>query len=624
MANILIVEDDHINFELASELLKYAGHDIQRAENLQQCLDSVNCKKPDLVLMDIDLPEIKGTEITRVLKNNPGTKAIPVVAFTAMVMENDKKEAFEAGCSGFISKPFSVSTFASTVESFIDKNKPDRETTKLKKDFIIENFEHTEEHGLIDMKIKHHNILVVDDNEMNADILKETLEQLGQDVKLAYSGKQAFDIMEQEKFDLVLLDIMMPDMSGFDIIKQFKLNHKTVDLPVIFVSAMDKTSDIVKGFNLGSYEYIVKPYKIEELKARVLSILKIKDLQDELKAEKKILDLIFQFSEDVIILLDSDFKILSCNEMFFKWTEGKKEGVLNKKFCEIISCKYEECLLSSCDTFSYFDFEIEINNQKRFIEANCSKISMSGENTEGGYIMVMRDITAKREIEAQKETFVATLTHDLKTPVRAQIKALEMLLNGKFGQINESQTEILNETLNSNKYMACMLDNLLTTYKYDNGKVAMNKQYVDINSLIRSCCCELKHLAEDKKQKVIFNFEQEPVIAFVDSLEIKRVFINLLSNAFTYTEENGEISIVTKIENKNTVISFTDTGRGMSEEELSNLFNKFTSYSKKFRQVGTGLGLYLSKKIIESHNGTISVDSKEGKGSCFTVFLPSM
>ena len=169
-------------------------------------------------------------------------------------------------------------------------------------------------------KYKRHNILAVDDNVMNAEILKETLQLIGQDVKLAFSGKQAFEMIEEETFDLILLDIMMPDISGFDIIKQLKANPKTADLPVIFISALDKTSDIVKGFNLGSYEYIVKPYKIGELKARVLSILKIKDLQDMLKSEKKILDLIFKFSADGIVLLDSNLKIISCNDIFLKET----------------------------------------------------------------------------------------------------------------------------------------------------------------------------------------------------------------------------------------------------------------------------------------------------------------
>lgn len=623
MTNILIVEDDHINYELANELLKYGGHSTLRAENLRQCLDAISSQKPDLVLMDINLPEISGLEITKILKDDPETKDIPIVAFTAMAMEKDKENAFKAGCSGFISKPFRVSTFVSTVESFI--NQADYEKTLSHKNACVFDTEEINlDFTLINSKHKQHNILVVDDNSMNADLLKETLEQLGQRVKLAYDGKSVFEAIAKEEFDLALLDIILPDVSGFDLIQQLKANPKTTDLPVIFVSALDKTSDIVKGFDLGSYEYIVKPYKIEELKARVLSILKIKDLQDQLRSEKKILDLLFKFSEDGIVLLDSEHKIISCNSIFPKWLNREKEDLLHKSFCEIAFCDHDNSSLNICDFYSYFDFEISTSDdrEKRFIEANCSKISISTENTEGGYVIVLRDVTTKREIEAQKETFVATLTHDLKTPVRAQTKALELLLNGRFGQVNEAQGDILNETLNSNKYMFSMLDNLLSTYKYENGNVVIKKQDVDINDLIRSCCRELKHLAEDKKHQIDFLFEENSLNSYIDPIEIKRVIMNLISNAINYTDESGKISISTKKHEENTIISFVDNGRGISEDEMSGLFNKFTSYSKRFRQVGTGLGLYLSKKILECHGGMISVDSKEGQGSCFTVSLP--
>jgi len=96
----------------------------------------------------------------------------------------------------------------------------------------------------------------------------------------------------------------------------------------------------------------------------------------------------------------------------------------------------------------------------------------------------------------------------------------------------------------------------------------------------------------------------------------------LLSNAINYTGEYGQIIISSRLKDDTVIISFIDNGKGISQEEISTLFNKYQSYAKKFRQVGTGLGLYLSKQIIESHNGTISVISEEGSGSVFTIKLP--
>jgi len=462
---------------------------------------------------------------------------------------------------------------------------------------------------------------------MNTEILKETLEQINQSVFITHSGKQAINLAEQEKFDLILLDVMMPEMSGFDVIKQLKSKPSTKDIPVIFVSALDQTSNIVKGFDLGSYEYITKPFNIEEVKARILSILKIKDLQDELKAEKEVLDLVFKFSADGIVILNSAFEIISCNELFSKWLDLPKEEIINHDFCCIFEHDKDFYLIKQClqSNNKYMDFCFYINTgiskEKRFLEISCSEINPSSDEIEG-YVLILRDVTAHKEIEQQKETFVATLTHDLKTPVRAQMRALEMLLNEKFGKINSSQKDILEETVNSNKYMFSMVDNLLATYRYENKSVNIQKHYFDVNNLIKTSYDQLKYLSDDKKQTINFDFEEESLDLYADSLEIKRVIMNLLSNAVNYTGEYGQIIVSSRLNNDTVIISFIDNGKGLSKQEMATLFNKYQSFAKKFRQVGTGLGLYLSKQIIESHGGTISVISEEASGSVFTVKLP--
>ena len=661
MANILIIEDNIMNMEMAGELLENAGHSAIKTENAADGIKLAKIKKPDLILMDLNLPGMDGLTATKILKEDTLTKNIPVIAFTARVMQSDKENAFDAGCCGFISKPIEVSVFINNIESFLNHDGCHTETSSasvkqslkssIEKSQTINPLGCSQVTALQDdeasplpsvsahnpqvqsdkkkeTNYKCHKVLIIDDNPMNTEILKETLEQIGQTSVVTHSGKQALDLVEQEKFDLILLDVMMPKMSGFDVIKQLKSKTSTKDIPVIFVSALDQTSNIVKGFDLGSYEYITKPFKIEEVKARILSILKIKDLQDELKAEKEILDLVFKFSADGIVILNSSFEIISCNELFSKWLDLPKEKIINNDFCCIAGHDKDFYPIKQClkNGDKYMDFCLEINtgnNKKeiRFLEISCSEINPSLNKIEG-YVLILRDVTAHKEIEQQKETFVATLTHDLKTPVRAQMRALEMLVNEKFGKVNDSQKDIIEETLNSNKYMFGMVDNLLATYRYENKSVNIQKHYFNVNDLIKNCYDQLKYLANDKKQTINFDFEKETLDLFADSLEIKRVIINLLSNAVNYTGEYGQIIISSRLKNDMVIISFIDNGKGISQEEISTLFNKYQSFAKKFRQVGTGLGLYLSKQIIESHNGTISVISEEGSGSVFTIKLP--
>jgi len=167
-----------------------------------------------------------------------------------------------------------------------------------------------------------------------------------------------------------------------------------------------------------------------------------------------------------------------------------------------------------------------------------------------------------------------------------------------------------------------MVDNLLYTYRHESGTIELKKDWFNINESIESCYKELKYLIETKKQEVILDFQSADLQVYADIMEIKRVITNLFSNAVNYTQENGKIIVRSEIKDNNALISFIDNGKGISKEDLAELFFKYKSNAKKFKQIGTGLGLYLSKKIIESHSGTITVESIEGKGSKFSFTVP--
>lgn len=623
MANILIIEDNHMNLEMACELLERPGHSIIKAETAIEGIKLAKTKSPDLVLMDLSLPEMDGLTATKILKQDPLTRNIPIVAFTAFVMKSDKEKALGAGCEGFISKPIDVMTFAKTVEGFIKIAEPVLANTAA---IVPEptaipyavpaHKSYTHSHN------KWHKILIIDDNPMNAELLKEILEQIGQSSVIAYNGKQALEIIQKEKFDMILLDIMMPEMSGFEIIEHLKANPRTSDVPVTFISALNETEDIVKGLDLGSHGYITKPYNIDEVKARILNTLRVKDLQDQIKSEKNKLDLIFKFSADGIVMLNSQFEIVSCNDTFSKWFGLKKESVIGENFYSVLKvCPTSKHAEDGDETSFIKEVVIKNPTEEKYFQISYSKINPTDNEAEG-YVLVIRDITAFKEIESQKETFVATLTHDLKTPTGAQIMALELLLKGTFGKLTDEQEEIIKDTLNSNRYMFNMVSTILSTYKFENGNISLKREEINISELVKNCYSELKYIIEDKKQEVVFEFEHDNILAYADSMEIKRVIINLLSNAIYYSLEGGRITIRASENEDEIKVVFIDNGRGLNKEDVSNLFNKYTSYAKKFRQIGTGLGLYLSKQIIEAHRGRIFAESEEGKGSTFGFYLP--
>lgn len=466
-------------------------------------------------------------------------------------------------------------------------------------------------------------ILAVDDNKLNTVLLEEVLSSIGNVVSV-YSAMDALKILKTEDIDIILLDVMMPDMEGFELARILKENEKTSNIPIVFVSALSDSVNVMKGLDLGSYGYIKKPYNIQELKATVSNILKIKTLQDELRKESYKLRQILKFSEDGIIMLDKDKKIVECSGIFLDWLDREKEDVIGKLFCEVIDCARKECIMEKMLKQGNKKYEI---SEERYIKKDGSEkyfqIIFSCMEEPEGFLLVARDITSSKEVEKEKESFIATLTHDLKTPVRAEIRAMELLLKGTFGNLSSEQEDIIKEILYSSRFMFNMINNLLSRFKVDSVGYGLTKTKTDITKVVEDVYNELKYLVNERRHEVFLDFASSEMFVDIDEMEIKRAITNLLANAVAYTEEGGRIVVRVKSSEKYISISVADNGKGILKEDLPIIFHKYKSGAKKFKQIGTGLGLYVTKQIIEAHGGKILVKSKENKGTVFTILLPA-
>ena len=237
----------------------------------------------------------------------------------------------------------------------------------------------------------------------------------------------------------------------------------------------------------------------------------------------------------------------------------------------------------------------------------------------------MEDLT--KEIEKQNiiNNFIEMLTHDLKTPVRAEKRALKLLYEGCFGELNKEQHEIVQELLNSSRFMLRMTDNVLTRYKIENGDCIINKSKKSILDSIQSSIYYLQYMIESKNQKIIIhtNFKNNnDEIAQFDETEINRVLTNILSNASEFSPQNSNIEIFVNKNDKNISVSIKDCGSGIPENILSSILHEKILSPKRFKKVGSGLGIYISKKIIEAHGGKIEIKTSEKDGTIFTFYLP--
>ena len=231
-----------------------------------------------------------------------------------------------------------------------------------------------------------------------------------------------------------------------------------------------------------------------------------------------------------------------------------------------------------------------------------------------------KKINVLKEIEELKEDFVATLTHDLKVPILAEKNMLNFLLDKRFGELNEKQTEALLHLKNSNKELVELVEIILETYKLNETKIELNLEETNVNSLIEETIEEMKPIADTDNIQIRYWTEFRGKIK-LDKFYMKRVLKNLILNAISFSNPSSTVDVALCNDDKNIYIKITNYGKGIKKEELKHVFDKYYTTAKKFRKVGTGLGLYLSNKIIQAHKGRIFIESQDHEYTTFIIEL---
>ena len=256
---ILVVEDNPLNLKLVRDVLQFAGYDVIEAQSGEEGLRVAQEDPPDLVLMDLQLPGIDGTETLRRLRQGSLGRDVPVVAVTAFAMAEDRERAALAGFDGYVEKPISVRALPGQIEAFLDGA----------------------DGPVMDTPVT---VLAVDDQPANLRLLDAVLTPRGHRVLTASSGAEALALLETEDIDLVLLDIVMPEMDGHEVCRRIRSTPLTEFLPVVMITASGSEQRLA-ALESGADDFITKPFDQSELLARVASLARIKRYHDTIRRQ---------------------------------------------------------------------------------------------------------------------------------------------------------------------------------------------------------------------------------------------------------------------------------------------------------------------------------------------------
>lgn len=341
------------------------------------------------------------------------------------------------------------------------------------------------------------------------------------------------------------------------------------------------------------------------------------EYQSELMRQNRLLESVINSLSDGILIVNENKVILRATPKVSTWFGVKGTNIIGKSIDEYLQFADETVNINRINAKDIF---IKHTPTRNFI---MNSIKLTIDDNKRRYILIIKDVTNEREIETLKEDFVATLTHDLKVPIIAESNILDFLINGKFGKINDKQLVALKNMQISNAELLNLVQIVLETYKIRDNGISLKKENVMLNAFIDKIVEDTKPIAHDAKLKVVFNKSRDIKVT-ADPMQLERVIKNLINNAIYHSNTKKNINIETGEIPGFVTISVIDYGQGISQNEIGMIFNKYYSAAKKFRKIGTGLGLYLSQQIILAHGGEITVESEENVRTEFCIKIPSV
>ncbi len=461
------------------------------------------------------------------------------------------------------------------------------------------------------------NILVVDDTPANLHLLIDILSKQGYEVRPAPNGKFALSAAKGMPPDLILLDIMMPGMNGYEVCQQLKADERTKDIPVIFVSAINEVLDKVKAFSIGGVDYITKPFQVEEVLARVQAHLAIRNLQTSLeKKNAELTTTLHQLKTTQAQLIQSE-KMAALGQLIAGIAHeiNTPLGAIRSSINNIAGFFTENLL-----ALPAFFQELSAENQQYFfaLMEKSSKQTASFSSKEKRQIrkalqQQLEEIGIKEADNLASNLVTIGIYEDIQAflPLLQDPERDKLLKTAyDLASFQKSTKTIMTATDRAAKIVFA----LKSYARYDNFEEKLQANIVEgIETVLTLYHNQLKQGVE-----VVRNYQELPPIwCYPD--ELNQVWTNLIHNAVQAMNNQGTLKISVTQQETYLKVQITDSGCGIPEEIMPRIFEPF--FTTKPAGEGSGLGLDIVKKIVEKHQGEIEVLSKPGE-TVFTVFLP--
>jgi signal transduction histidine kinase len=419
------------------------------------------------------------------------------------------------------------------------------------------------------------NILLVDDQPARLLTYKSILGHLGQNLVCAQSGREALEKLMRDEYAVVLLDVSMPDMDGFEAASLIHAHPRFEKTPIIFVTGVHVSElDRLRGYELGAVDYVNIPIVPEILRSKVAVLVELHCKRRELQYANR----------------------------------------------ELAQANAQLALANTA-------LQAE---KTRELEALNRSLQQANRELEGVNRSLQREIAervrielALKEADRHKDEFLAMLAHELRNPLAPIYNAVQLMRRKPFADPQlEWSSDVIKRQL---AHLSRLVDDLLDVSRITRGKINLNRETVQVADLIARAIETTHPLIVERAHTLSIDLPQEPLRVLVDPTRLTQALGNVLTNAAKYTERGGRIAVTAQRDGGDVVIRVTDTGEGIPAELLPVIFNLFTQLDRTSgnAQGGLGIGLALVRRLVEMHGGTVTALSEgAGQGSEFVIRLP--
>ena len=523
-------------------------------------------------------------------------------------------------------------------------------------------------------------VLIVDDSMTYIQELASQLREEDYVVIMASSGEEALACLATEQVDGILLDLIMPGLSGQEACKLIKQRAIWRDIPLIMLTAHDDRDAMIECINAGADDYIAKSADFEVLKVRLRAHLRRKHFEDEnhrireklvrseteatarvlieaeqLKLDQRLRDQQFytrsliESNIDALMTTDPAGIITDVNKQMEALTGSTRDELIGSPFKSYFtdSARAEAGIKLVLSDKKVTDYELTArarDGKKTLVSYNATTFH-DRDRTLQGVFGVARDVTERKRFEqALQETnvelesaksaaekanlaksdFLSGMSHELRSPLNA-ILGFAQLMDTASPPPSDIQKESITQILQAGWHLLKLINEILDLSVVESGKVSLSLEPVSLPEVLLECQTMMEAQAQQRGIVMTFPQFKQPSFVWADQTRLKQIVINLLSNAIKYNQASGQVTVdYTVMSSERIRISFKDTGAGLSPEKITQLFQPFNRLGQEAGIVaGTGIGLVVTKQLVELMDGVMGVDSTVGQGSVFWVELRS-